>query len=173
MNSTGKNKRAVIAIVACDEGRVIGLDNQIPWHIPEDMKRFAALTTGHNVLMGSKTYFSLPERFRPLPKRKNFVVTRNSVSLQEQSSITVLNDPLSFISDFKAGKGEFASDLLWIIGGEQIYKLTYPLWDRLELTSVVGRNKGDAYFPEFEQDFKLLKDEDFSTYSFKSYVRIK
>ena len=65
----------VLVIVAMDEGRVIGFENKLPWHITEDMKRFAQLTTGHTVLMGRKTYQSLPDKFRPLPNRKNIVVT--------------------------------------------------------------------------------------------------
>ncbi len=164
-------KREVIAIVACDEGRLIGKDNKIPWHLPEDLKHFSKLTNGHNVLMGSKTYFSLPPKFCPLPNRKNFVISRNPASLEAESGITVVADPLDFIERFKAGEGSYESEQLWIIGGAQIYELTSPLWDRLELTLVFGQHDGDAYIPAYEQSMKLVAQEDFERFSFRTYAK--
>ncbi len=171
LTKDSESKREVIAIVACDEGHLIGQNNQIPWHLPEDLKHFSQLTSGHNVLMGSKTYFSLPTKFRPLPNRKNFVISRNPASLKSESGITIVTDPVDFIKKFKDGIGEYESQQLWIIGGAQIYELTSSLWDRLELTLVSGKHSGDAYIPSFEQDFKLVAQEDFTKFSFKSYVK--
>jgi dihydrofolate reductase len=69
----------IIAILAMDEHCLIGSNQSLPWHIPEDMKRFREFTTGHTVLMGKNTYFSLPENVRPLPNRRNIVITRSDI----------------------------------------------------------------------------------------------
>jgi dihydrofolate reductase len=69
----------IIAILAMDEHCLIGSNQSLPWHIPEDMKRFREFTTGYTVLMGKNTYFSLPEKVRPLPNRRNIVITRSDI----------------------------------------------------------------------------------------------
>ena len=118
---------------------VIGKDNRLPWHIPEDMAHFKQLTQGCPVVMGRKTWDSLPPRFRPLPGRTNIVVTRQS--------------------DWQADGARRASSLadavaqcdgeqtVWVIGGAQIYAEALPLADCVEVTEIAQDFDGDAYAP--------------------------
>lgn len=161
----------IAAIAAMDEDRVIGKDNSLPWRIPGDMKRFAALTTGHSVLMGRKTYQSLPDKFRPLPGRTNIVITRDPAALRGEKGIEVALSPEGFIESVKNGDIILQSDKLWIIGGEQIYRATLPFWDEVCLTLVKGRHPGDAFFPEFESSFRVAEQEDCGDHLFFRYIR--
>lgn len=161
----------LLAIAAMDESRVIGIDNTIPWHIPEDMARFKQLTGGCAVMMGRKTFDSLPDRFKPLPNRLNIVVTRNPDALAEYPSLQLTSDPVRFVSDAKAGKFVVPGGRLWVIGGSEVYRATLPLWDELYLTLVAGTHKGDAYFPSFEEQFELAEEEKRNGYVFRRYQR--
>ena len=163
------SKISIIAIVAMDESRVIGFQNKLPWHLPEDFKRFSKLTTGHTVLMGRNTYWSLPEKYRPLPNRQNVVI---SSTMKNELRVTIEKSPVDFIKKIKQGEVAIQGDKLWVIGGEQIYKATQALWDMIELTLVKGQHQGDTYFPEFEKDFKLLEKQELSNCSFLTYRRI-
>jgi dihydrofolate reductase len=167
--------RKVVAIVAMDEGRAIGFDNTIPWHIPEDMKRFSELTRGHAVLMGRKTYDSLPAKFRPLPDRLNVVATKSKEAFREKNgdhpSVRVTEDPVQFIEKWKAAKPKSSGELLWIIGGEQLYNLSLTLTDEIFLTRVDGSHEGDAFFPEFEQSFEQVSSDQRDGYSFEVHKR--
>ena len=155
-----------------DEGRVIGFKNQIPWHIPDDLKRFALLTTGHTVVMGRKTYESLPAKFRPLPKRKNVIISRGLSQLEPPAEIEVWSDPQDFIAACLNGRVLLPSDKLWIIGGAELYQSTINFWDEVMLTLVPGQHQGDAYFPKFEQNFELVASQDLSAYRTLHYRRI-
>ncbi len=158
------------AIVAMDEGRVIGRENRLPWHLPEDLQRFSELTRGETVLMGRRTYESLPERFRPLPQRKNIVVTRSSTPVYPQG-VEVCADPLALIEDAKAGRYEVQGTHLWIIGGAAIYEVTKPLWDEVYLTLVRGHHQGDAFLPPFEENFEVISREERADFSYLHYRR--
>lgn len=127
-------------IAAISENRVIGRDNQLPWSIPDDLKRFRQLTTGHPVVMGRRTFESIG---RPLPERTNIVVSRNP-RFQTEGIVRCgsLGEALS-----RAGEG--GREKIFIIGGGQIYGQTIDLADRLYLTVVRGDFSGDAYFPEY------------------------
>jgi len=160
----------VIAIAAMDEGRVIGRDNSLIWDLPEDMKRFAALTKGHTVLMGRKTFESTPMKSRPLPKRKNVVCTRGQIL---RDDIEVTSDPVQYIQQVRAGQREIEGEILWIIGGEQIYRLALPFCDAIELTLIRGKHEGDAFFPDFEGEFELLGEQPGEGFVFQSYLRPK
>lgn len=167
--------RKVIAIAAMSKNRVIGKENTIPWYIPEDMQHFKKLTTGHAVMMGSKTYWSVPENFRPFKNRENIVITRDKAKFKEEAeknAILLTEDPITFINDFKSEKTELKSELLWIIGGGEIYKLTLPYVDGLHLTLVKKKCEGDAFFPEFEDEFKLIEEKEFLEFSFMLWSRI-
>ena len=166
-----KGKYKIIAIAAMDEKRVIGNLEQLPWHIPEDMKRFASLTKGHAVIMGRKTFDSLPDKYKPLPGRKNIVISRNLNKIEAFPDVSVYNSIETLYADIESGKLELASDQVWIIGGEQIYRATKNIWDELYLTLVRGEHVGDAFFPEFEADLHQAEREDFPTFSFIRYVR--
>ena len=118
---------------------VIGKDNTIPWHIPEDMAHFKQLTQGCAVIMGRKTWDSLPPRFRPLPGRTNIVVTRQSNWRAEGAQpATSLPAALALCDPRQT---------LWVIGGAQIYAEALPLADSIEVTEIDKDFEGDAYAP--------------------------
>ncbi len=136
------NGLTLIAAVA--KNGVIGNSNALPWHLPEDLRHFKALTLGQTVIMGRKTWESLPPRFRPLPGRLNIVVTRNS-SYQAVGA-TVVNS-LDEAAN-KVGAGGTAS---FVIGGAELYVQALPLAQRLELTEIDAAFPGDAFFPEIDR----------------------
>ncbi len=149
---------------------VIGKDNTIPWHIPEDMAHFKQLTLGCPVVMGRKTWDSLPPRFRPLPGRTNIVVTRQG-DWQADGAVraTSLQDALQ-----QAPTGQ----TVWIIGGAQIYAEALPLAERLEVTEIDQAFDGDAYAPEMGGDWEVAAhSKHVSTtglrFSFTSYRRVR
>lgn len=165
------SKITVGAIVAMDQARGIGIKNGLPWDLPEDRKHFAAITKGHTVLMGRKTYESLPAQFRPLKNRLNVVITRDPQSLAGEQGIWVRSDPQKFIRDCISGIEKLPSEELWIIGGEQIYRATAELWNRLELTLVSGVHPSDAFFPDYAGRFEEKSREDRQGFSFISLER--
>jgi dihydrofolate reductase len=120
---------------------VIGHNGTMPWHLPEDLAHFKQLTQGHPVIMGRKTWDSLPARFRPLPGRTNIVVTRQAdwheTGAQRAFS---LRDALSF--------AEQKSPVVWVIGGAQIYAQALPLATRVEVTEIARDYEGDAHAPQ-------------------------
>ena len=118
---------------------VIGNHNQLPWHLPEDMASFKRLTTGWPVIMGRKTWDSLPARFRPLPGRTNIVVTRQHGWEAPGASVA------SSIEDAIRQCGNVAQ--AWVIGGAQIYAAAEPLADRIEVTEIAQDFEGDAFAP--------------------------
>lgn len=146
----------IAIIAALGEGsRAIGRDNGLLWHIPEDMKRFKALTTGHPVIMGRKTWESLPEKFRPLPQRANIVVTRDLAYEARGASIAgSLEEAIA-----KAKKTEGAEEI-FVIGGGQLYAEALPLAERLYLTLVADDKGGDVFFPPYADTFtKIISEE--------------
>ncbi|MGA8784750.1 MAG: dihydrofolate reductase [Polaromonas sp.] len=118
---------------------VIGKDNTMPWHLPEDMAHFKRLTQGWPVIMGRKTWDSLPPRFRPLPGRTNVVITRQP-DWKEAGA-----EPASSLAD--ALKLCSQSEEVWVIGGAQIYAQAEPLADRIEVTEISQDFEGDAFAP--------------------------
>ena len=138
-------RRVTVALVAAiARDGVIGRDGGIPWHIPEDIARFKALTTGHAVVMGRKTWESLPERFRPLPGRRNVVVTRNSewnaAGAERAGSV---EEALEALRDVER---------VFVIGGAEIYAAALPFADELVLTEVDLDVDGDTFFPEWDRN---------------------
>lgn len=162
----------VNAIVAMDPARVIGINNQLPWKLPEDLRRFAQLTTGHTVLMGRKTYQSLPNSFRPLPKRKNVVVSRGSASqLLLPKGVELVSSPGEYIERCKTGAEVLPSEVLWIIGGSELYVATKQYWDEVFVTLLSQTYSGDVHFPEFESEFRLIEEEKCPGFSFQRWAR--
>jgi dihydrofolate reductase len=145
---------AIIAALGANS-RAIGRENKLLWHIPEDMKRFKELTSGHPVIMGRKTWESLPEKFRPLPARVNIVVTRDlTYSTKGASLAGSLEEAIA-----KARSAEGASEI-FIIGGGQLYAEALPFTDRLYLTLVEDDKEGDVLFPAYVDIFtKVISDE--------------
>nr|AIA17716.1 Dihydrofolate reductase [uncultured bacterium] len=157
----------IIAIAALSENRVIGQNGQLPWRIPEDLKRFKDLTMGHPVIMGRKTWESIPEKFRPLPGRTNIVVTR-------QPDYAVPADVIVSSSVEDALK-IFPSEHIYIIGGAEIYAAAMPHVDKIEMTLVKKTIEGDGltYFPDMDMaHWKELRREDHDEFSFVTYERV-
>jgi dihydrofolate reductase len=132
----------VALVAAIARGGVIGRDNTIPWHLPEDVAHFKALTTGHPVVMGRRTWCSLPDPFRPLPDRRNVVVTRNPVWHGEGAERAAsLEEALLLL------RGEPS---VFVIGGGALYAEALPVADELLLTEVEADVEGDTFFPPFD-----------------------
>jgi dihydrofolate reductase len=130
-------KPLVSLIVAMDRDRVIGAGGRLPWHIPEDLKRFRQLTLGHHVIMGRKTWQSIG---RALPGRTNIVLTRQpGFRAEGVQVVSSLEDALRLA----AGDAE-----VFVIGGGELYAQALPLADRLYITEVRGEFAGDTWFPE-------------------------
>lgn len=127
-------------IAAVAQNRAIGKDNQLLWHLPEDMRYFRETTRGKTVIMGRKTWESLPAAFRPLPGRRNIVVTRDRQYVAEGAVLVhSLEEAIGAADD----DGE-----TFVIGGAELYRLALPLAQRLYLTEVAQTCTGDAFFPE-------------------------
>ncbi|MCB4359448.1 dihydrofolate reductase [Quatrionicoccus australiensis] len=138
----------IIIIAAVASNRVIGRDNQLLWNIPEDMAHFKTLTAGQTVVMGRKTWESLPPRFRPLPGRRNIVITRQGDYVAPGAEIAgSLEMALQLASTAGAGN-QPASHNIFVIGGGEIYQQAMALATRLELTEVDDAPEGDTRFPE-------------------------
>ncbi len=128
-------------IAALTRNRVIGVNNGLPWHLPDDMKYFMQTTKGHHVVMGRRNFESIPEKFRPLPNRTNLVVTRQqNLVLPGCTVVHSVGEAVEIAR--KAGEKE-----LFIIGGSAIYQLGLPLADRLYLTEIKTELAGDTTFP--------------------------
>ena len=139
-------------IVAVSDDWGIGKDNELLWRIPEDLKRFKRLTTGNAIIMGKKTWESLPRK--PLPDRKNIVLTDIAHEIIE-GSITAysIEDALSKCDNTKE---------IFIIGGGSIYRQFMPLADRLYISHVHKKGPADIYFPEIDRNmWKVAEKEEF------------
>ena len=132
-------------IAAMGSNRVIGKDNDIPWHLPDDFKFFKDTTIGHHVIMGRKNWESLPHSFQPLPGRPNIVITRQSDFIAEGG---VVVDSLESALAIAKKSGE---EEAFIIGGGEIYRMGLDLADRIYLTEINGDFDGSVTFPEFDQ----------------------
>jgi dihydrofolate reductase len=163
-----KNRELTI-IAAVSINNVIGNKNKLIWDLPNDLKRFKELTTGHSVIMGRKTFDSLPN---PLPNRDNIIITRNTD--YSNPDIKVCSSIEDAINLTKTDSQPF------IIGGGEIYSQTINLVDKIELTRVYKEFDGDAFFPEIPLDnFELINEERYNSnaengfdYSFLTYKKI-
>jgi len=138
MSGTKQPRVSVIAALA--KNRVIGIENRLPWRLPEDLAHFKALTLDHPVLMGRKTFESLG---RPLPRRTNVVITRNA-DYRPDGCLVAPSIPAAIA----LCQG---TDEIFFIGGAELYAQVIPLADRLYLTEVDAEPAGDAWFPEFDR----------------------
>lgn len=159
---------AISLIVAAAENNAIGKDNALLWHLSADLKRFKALTSGHPVIMGRKTFESIG---KPLPNRRNIVISRSLSALDGCEVVASVEEALALVND-----GEEA----FIIGGGSVYRALWQKAARLYLTAVKTRLEGDTFIPEIRpEQWKEISREDFSAdeknefgYSFIDYVRV-
>jgi len=150
------------------KGRVIGLNGVMPWHLPEDLAHFKQQTQGSPVIMGRKTWESLPPRFRPLPGRRNIVISRQT---DWQADGAELADSLPAAQSLCAG-----SEVVWVIGGAQIYAQALPLAQRVVMTQIDAEYAGDAFAPELGPEWQEVSRHPHETaqglkYSFVTFDR--
>lgn len=142
------NTPIVSAIAAIGKGRVLGKENKLLWHIPDDLKRFKELSVGHPMILGRKTFESIVGYIgRPLPNRQNIVVTRDP----EWKYDTVIT--AQSVEDAIEKAKELDQQEIFIGGGAQIYELALPYTDKLHLTIIDDEKEGDSFFPPYEHDF--------------------
>jgi len=136
-------------IVAIDENKAIGKDNQLLWHLPNDLKFFKKTTSGHPIIMGRKTFDSIG---KPLPNRRNIVITRNrDLKIEGAEVYTSLSEALRNFPE---------EDEVFIIGGAEIYMQALPISDKIYLTQVHHQFEADTYLDGFNiRDWKILSKE--------------
>ena len=157
-------------IVAVSDNNVIGKDNKIIWHLPEDLKRFKELTTGHTIIMGRKTFESLG---RVLPNRKHIVITRDTNYNVDNPNVKIVNNIEDIENYIESDEESF------VIGGAIIYRQLMDKVDKMYVTRIHEKFDGDAYFPiineqewEEKEVIKGIKNEKNSyDYEFITYVR--
>jgi len=165
-----QKKPLITFIVAYSLNRAIGKDNQLPWHISNDLKRFKKITLNHTVIMGRSTFLSLPAG--PLPKRRNIVLSR-SLNQSDGTAFEVAN---TIDQVFEKVKGE---DEVFIIGGASVFEQFLPLADKLFLTIIEKDIEADTFFPEVDfSNWKRLSQETISdgpqndfVYRYETWVR--
>lgn len=143
-------KPEICIIAAISENRVIGRDNNLPWNIPDDLRRFCKLTTGYPVVMGRRTFESIG---RPLPARTNLVISRNP-QLEVEGIVRC-----GSLGEAISRAGEKGREKVFIIGGGQIYGQAISITDRLYLTVVKGEFPGDTFFPDYSEFSKKISEE--------------
>jgi dihydrofolate reductase len=160
----------VIAIVVAHASNgVIGRDGSLPWHLPADLKHFRELTTGGTVVMGRRTYESLPDRFRPLPNRRNIVLSSDPAYVARGAEV--------FTSLERALDG--CDHDCFVIGGEATYRQALPLADRVYATQLDAEHAGDARFPDLPDaewecvDTGEAQTENDHSFSFRTYERVR
>lgn len=146
-------------IAAMDKNRLIGCDNGLPWHLPDDFKHFKAITMGKPVIMGRKTYESIG---KPLPGRKNIVLSRGDFVAAGIVVVSGLDQALAEAGD---------AEEVMIIGGENLYGQMIDRADRLYLTQVAGEFTGDAWFPQFDtNDWVVVSVQHFNANDKNNYA---
>lgn len=155
-------------ILARAANGVIGIDNRIPWHLPEDLAHFRRTTLGAPVIMGRRTWDSLPPRFRPLPGRINVVVTRQPQWQADGARIAhSLEQALAICAGY---------EVAWVMGGAELYRLAEPLADEAVITEIDQDFPGDAFAPDLGPQWReLARERSVSSeglrYSFVTYRR--
>lgn len=157
-------------IVAISENNVIGKDNKLLWHIPEDMKRFKMLTTDHTIIMGRKTFESLG---KVLPDRKHIILTRDPSYIVDNENVQIVNDINKLDEYIEDDKENF------VIGGAIIYSQLIGKVDKIYMTKIHKTFEGDAYFPklnetewkEIEREKGIQDSENPYDYEYITYIR--
>lgn len=165
----------IAMIAAMSNNRVIGINNDLPWHLPDDMKYFMETTSGRTVIMGRKNYESIPAKFRPLPNRENLLITRQ-IDYQADGCHIFLNIEEAIEHARKSGE-----QMLFIIGGGQIYSLGMNWCDEIYLTEIDAHiDNGEVFFPEMGDEWteesrtRHEKDEKHAySFDFVKYKRVK
>ena len=151
-------------IVGMTKNRVIGKNNSLIWHIPEDLKNFKELTLGNTLIMGRKTWESIPEKFRPLPNRNNIVISRNPSFIEGTEVCSSVGSALE--------KAKSYGKEIFIIGGSSIYEQFLPLTNKMYISYIKNEYQGDTYFPKFNyDDWEVIETKEFEEFKFVVYER--
>ena len=158
------NRPTVALIAAVARNGAIGKNNELLWREPEDQRHFRRVTSGHAVLMGRKTWDSLPLRFRPLPNRRNVVLTRDADWRADGAeTATTLDAALELLA---------SNEKVFVIGGAEVYALALPRADELVLTEIDADLDGDTWFPNWNRsDYARIACETREGYSFVTYAK--
>lgn len=159
----------ITLVAAIAENNAIGLNNDLLWHLPDDFKHFKAITSGHFIIMGRKTFESFP---KPLPNRTHLIISR-------QKDYTAPEGCLVFSSLADAIAFAEGQEEVFVIGGGEIYKQALPLADKLELTRVHSNFEADTFFPDFDQNQWVLTKDNIHEqdekhayrFSFQTFIR--
>jgi len=130
-----------------DNNRLIGKDNDLPWHLPADLQYFKSVTMNKPILMGRKTYDSIG---RPLPGRQNIVLTRGDADIEGVTVVNSLDEAIAAAGD---------AEEIMVIGGSSIYELVLPKVQRMYLSFVDGEFEGDAWFPKYDENEWVILDD--------------
>ena len=163
--------KTITIIVAAAENNAIGKDNDLIWSLPDDLKRFKKLTSGHSIIMGRKTFDSFPGL---LPNRKHIIISKKSEDYFPENVVVVnsIEKALKVCND---------DENPFIIGGGQIYKLAMEMSDKIELTRVHAEFEADTFFPKINQgEWELINEEKHEiderhkySFTYKTYLKIK
>ncbi len=155
---------SIALIAAIAKNNCIGKNGKLPWNIPEDLHHFREFTLNKTVLMGRKTWESIPEQFRPLPHRLNIVISR-------QTDYVVPKN-VELYSSVDEALHAHQQDTVFVIGGEEIYRKTIERADALYITHVNIEVDGDAFFPDIDMHvWKMDEEENYAAYRFVTYRR--
>lgn len=154
----------ILGPVAVAQNNCIGQNNALPWYIPEDLKRFKEITTNHTVIMGKNTYFSILKKLsRPLPNRKNVVITQSNLELEP--------GVLSFPS-LDLAVENLRDQKLFVIGGARLFEEALPKAEYMYYTKIKKSYSGDVFFPTISwQDWVLVKQEVFPEFEFLEFKK--
>ena len=141
----------LIIIAAAGENNALGVNNDLPWHLPDDFKRFKALTSGHKIIMGRKTLESFP---KALPNREHIVITRDTSYTPKFPCVVThtVNEAITLVGD---------NERAFIIGGGEIYKQSMHIATSIELTRIHGSFEADTFFPKIDTSRWELVQEEF------------
>ena len=153
----------IAIIVGMTKNRVIGKNNSLPWHIPEDLKNFKEITINNTIIMGRKTWESIPEKFRPLPNRNNIVISRNL----SVAGIDICPSVEEALEKAKSYQKE-----IFIIGGTSIYEQFLHLANKMYISYLKKEYSGDTYFPNFnKENWKIIERKDFAEFELVIYQK--
>lgn len=160
-------------------GGAIGADGGMPWHVPEDLAHFKAETLGSPVVMGRKTWESLPERSRPLPRRANVIVTRNKIfAAVGATTVSSLDTALVALTSATAGAADQSNAMIWVIGGGELFREVMPRATNLSVTKLdLDVPNADTFAPEIGPEWQLIDRSNPATsskgigYRFERYQR--
>jgi dihydrofolate reductase len=155
----------LVVVAAVADNGVIGSDGGMPWHYPEDLRRFKRLTTGHPVIMGRRTYEAIEARLGgPLPDRTNVVLSRGDPDVPEEVIVVEgVEEAVDMVGSI--------DDTAFVIGGGSVYEAFLPLADRMELTEIHASYEGDTHFPAFDEEWQEVEREEHEEFAFVSYER--